>query len=649
MLGILLADHFLQNILTGNNKLLLLILLLLCSLLLWKKRAFALIVFFSFVILGWQRFESYNSTEEIPSHLIYKELDLKLKIIEDFRSSADFYKYKAEIIAIDSIDFENAYVLLYIRRNNKKLYNNDEIWVRSSLINNQKPLNFHQFDYSKYLERKKIHYSIFADTIHQRKIDQNSIDYITSKFKNQVHQKLLHFGYNQHTTDIISAMILGNRTEMDKDIEDSYRKTGVVHILSISGLHVMMVYSVFFFLLSPFSRLKNGKQIRVLISLILIWSYVILVGFHPPVLRSALMILVFHTAVVFKRQPNVYHSLSVSAFVLLLFNPNFLYDVGFQLSYSAVFFIVYLHPIYQKFFKPKSKFSRTAIGFIGTSMSAQLGTLPFTIYYFNQTSGLFLAGNVVMIAAAYVMIIGGMFSILLVEIGINFQLWVKFFNGFIWLCNFYIEKLSTLEFLVFDTIRFKYWEAILAVLGILYLRIVLLQPKYRNIILGLVFILLFESQRVYSNYQLNQKQEIIVFHQNRNSILGIRKGKEMDVFIANPNDIDRVKIYLIRPYMIQEKIKNVKYFGIDENRESFYSKDKNSIAFNREIIQFINGKNRPSNIISKYLLVQNNPNWEQYQSENHIILDGSNYPQYDLNVENVWQTRIDGAFLIKVD
>ena len=87
-------------------------------------------------------------------------------------------------------------------------------------------------------------------------------------------------------------MILGNRTEMDKEIEESYRRTGVVHILSISGLHVIMVYSVLF-LLSPVSRLKNGKQIRVLISLILIWSFVILVGFHPPVLRSALMILVF--------------------------------------------------------------------------------------------------------------------------------------------------------------------------------------------------------------------------------------------------------------------------------------------------------------------------------------------------------------------
>ena len=158
-----------------------------------------------------------------------------------------------------------------------------------------------------------------------------------------------------------------------------------------------------------------------------------------------------------------------------------------------------------------------------------------------------------MISAAYLMIIGGMFSIILVEIGIDFQLWTKFFNGFIGLCNFYIDQLSKLDFLVFDTIRFRYWEAVLIFIAILYLRIVLLKPKYRTIIYGLILMILFEGQRIYNNYQLNRKQEIIVFHQNRNSILGIRKGKEMDILLLIQR-FNRIKTYLIRPYSIQEKL-----------------------------------------------------------------------------------------------
>src|SRR5690606_18686025 len=152
----------------------------------------------------------------------------------------------------------------------------------------------------------------------------------------------------------------------------------------------MMVYSIFMILLYPIIFLRNGKIIRILLSLVLIWSFVVFVGFQPPVLRSAVMISVFYITLTFKRKPNVYHTLAISALILLLINPNFLFDVGFQLSFSAVFFIVYLHPIYQKLFRPKSKLSKIAIAFIGTSISAQIGTMPFTLFYFHQTSGLFL-------------------------------------------------------------------------------------------------------------------------------------------------------------------------------------------------------------------------------------------------------------------
>src|SRR5690606_18467858 len=117
----------------------------------------------------------------------------------------------------------------------------------------------------------------------------------------------------------------------------------------------MMVYSIFMILLYPIIFLRNGKIIRILLSLVLIWSFVVFVGFQPPILRSAVMISVFYITITFRRKPNVYHTLAVSALILLLINPNFLLDVGFQLSFSAVFFIVYLHPIYQKLFCPRNK------------------------------------------------------------------------------------------------------------------------------------------------------------------------------------------------------------------------------------------------------------------------------------------------------
>lgn len=646
MLGILLADKL--SPISSSIKIAVLIILGILLVVFWRKKIFPILVVSVFVLLGWSRFENHNQTRTLSDNLTNKEISIQLKVTNNFRSSKDFHKYKAEILSIDSVEIKYAYTLLYLRKENSKLYDGDIVWVNSKLLNNPKPKNPHQFDYSKYLERKKIHYTLFTDTVFNKISNLNSSDYFSSKFKNKVHQKLLESGYNQQTTDQISAMLLGDRTEMDKDLEESYRKTGVVHILAISGLHVMMVYSIFYFLLFPVSQLKNGKQIRILLSLFLIWSFVLLVGFHPPVLRSALMIFVFHIAVAFKRQPNVYHSLAVSAFILLLFNPNFLFEVGFQLSYSAVFFIVYLHPIYQKLFRPKTKYSRFIIGFVGTCISAQLGTLPFSVFYFNQTSALFLAGNVVMIGAAYVMIAGGMFSVLLVELGIDFQLWTKFFNQFISACNAYIHQLSGFEFLVFDTVTFNIWEVVLILIGLLFLKTIVSQPKSKYTMLGLGLIVLFQAQRIFNNYQLLQKQEIIVFHQNRNSVIGIRNGNELDVFISDAADLNSIKTYLIRPYIVQQKIRKVQYLDMKSNHESFYQKSEDFISFNGKQLQLINDQS--ADLKADFLLIQHNADWNQewMLQANHIILDGSNYPQYNSDVSNLWETRTDGAFIIQL-
>src|SRR5690606_31106156 len=157
----------------------------------------------------------------------------------------------------------------------------------------------------------------------------------------------------------------------------------------ISGLHVVMVYSIFYFVFYPLIYLPKGKLIRIICSLIFIWLYALFVELQPPVARSALMITIFYLALVFRRKPNIYHTLAVSAFILLIINPDFLFDVGFQLSYAAVFFIVWLMPVYKRILPLRNRKLIYMRDFIGTSISAQLGTFPIAAYYFHQSSGLF--------------------------------------------------------------------------------------------------------------------------------------------------------------------------------------------------------------------------------------------------------------------
>src|SRR5690606_20306590 len=105
-------------------------------------------------------------------------------------------------------------------------------------------LNPHQFDYSDYLKRQKIYYTLFSDSILLKEKSGQGFLYFCSQLKKSIHNKLVKAGYDKQSVDQIGAMLLGDRTEMDKEVEDSYRKTGVVHILSISGLHIVMVYSI---------------------------------------------------------------------------------------------------------------------------------------------------------------------------------------------------------------------------------------------------------------------------------------------------------------------------------------------------------------------------------------------------------------------
>lgn len=646
-LGIIFAEfpfEFLPNLFVT---IILKILFLILILGLFWFRIYSSLIFLLFIRIGLFLSAYQNQYTPLPESILNQEISIKVKIQNIYKPSEKFRKYKAEIIQLDRIPHENTSILLYWDRDNPVLNPSDEIWINTKVQHLNKPLNPYQFDYSKYLRRQKIHYRAYGySDFAEIKYGQTFFHKIAS-FKRKTYENLQLAGYTKNSADIIGAMILGDRTEMDEEVEENYRKTGVVHILSISGLHIMVVYTLFYLLLYPLVYFKNGKVYRILLSLMLIWSYVILVGFQPPVLRSALMISVFHTTVTFRRKPNVYHTLSVTAFILLCFNTNFLFDVGFQLSYLAVFFIVYLHPVYQKIFRPKKYASKLAVGFFGTCLSAQIGTFPIAAFYFHQTSGLFLAGNLVMMLASNFMIAGGMLGILFQEMGWNFPWFISSFNHLIHFCNLYMKWLSDFDFLVFDRISFHFWEIIiLLLLGIL-IRFLISKPKFPLVICFLFLILIFQIQRNYRMTKLNSKKEILVFHQYKNSVIGVRNGKNLDVYIRNMSDSLNIQKYLIQPYEINENIKKIQFYSMDEFHHSTYWKTKNLIEFEGKKILIAHQDVEISTSEFDFIWIQENskPKLDSL-SKAEIILDGSNYPNHLPHQNEVWRTREKGAKII---
>jgi len=195
---------------------------------------------------------------------------------------------------------------------------------------------------------------------------------------------------------VVSALTLGYRTEIDQETLDYFASTGAMHVLSVSGLHVALIYFILGFLLSFLKRGKIGPIIFSVIMILSLWIYAFITGFSPAVQRATVMFTFVIIGNSLRRPINIYNSLTASAFFLLLINPDVIFDIGFQLSYLAVFGIVLIQPALNELLEINNPILKWCWSLFTVSVAAQFITFPLGLFYFNQFPNLFwLSGFVV--------------------------------------------------------------------------------------------------------------------------------------------------------------------------------------------------------------------------------------------------------------
>lgn len=584
-----------------------------------------------------------NTTNK-TTHTNTFELDETAKVYQvildnKYKTTHKYYKFKTKNLT------NNHTGLIHIPIDSTNYYPKDTLIIYGKTYPLTTPKNPYQFDYSAYLNRQNIDHMIYAEHVLKHSSNHNHWKKFTVKSKDNIREKMKEFGYSTETRSIISSMLLGDRSEITQELNDSYVATGVVHILSISGLHVVMIYIILQYILKPILWLKNGKYIRIILSLIIIWIFAFYVDMQPPVFRSALMISIYYISELIKRPKNIYHTIALSAFIILIFQPQYLFDVGFQLSFSAVFFIVWLNPIYKKIYQPKHKISRYFYDLSTTSISAQLGTMPFATYYFNQFSGLFLLGNLVLIPASFFMIVGSIIAILLLSLDVNFSLFTTIFNFYIEACNSYIKWLSNFDSFVLKQLYISSLTAILILVILHQLRPLVLKNSKTSILLILGSILLIQAYRFVDLNRIRKSKEIVVFQQFKESLIGVRNGQNLKIFSSENLDSSLTKQYTIRPFEVRNRIINTEYFHIDsaiihpelyksksilriENMSFFVGQDLNQIPEKTDYILVRNSSFKPENL-------------DKLPQIKRVIADGSNYPSYVLELESILKTESD--------
>lgn len=457
---------------------------------------------------------------------------LQLKIIQSLKPDNFNLKYFAHVKAVNGRRTTGKILLSVSKDSLMKPFSSDEnVLVYSSISEIPKPLNPHQFDYSKYMEYIGVYNQLRVsekDILKTQKGRQTLLG-IAQNFRTSIVEKLKKTKLKTDERAIIQALVLGEKRDINKNLYNEYAAAGAVHILAVSGLHVGILYLILAFILKPIKLWKYGNYLHAILIVLLLWGFAMLSGLSPSVSRAVTMFSFFAVAKIFNRETNTLNTLFLSFLTLLIINPLWLFQVGFQLSYLAVFFIVWLQPIFNKVGYSKYRIVRKAWTILAVTLSAQIGVLPLTLYYFHQFPGLFLLTNIVVLPFLTLLMCGGILIVILSTIEKLPDWLTEIYNFMIEGLNGFIHWIAVQEDFLFTDIHFSTLKVVGSYLLILAMALFLKKICYRRILFSLMMIAIFIAIYIYDEIETSPSQ-LIIFQKSKQTLIGYKNGRDFIIF-----------------------------------------------------------------------------------------------------------------------
>lgn len=487
--------------------------------------------------------ENY-STNHFSKYLneVENGFNATILLTEKLKNTQKNYRYVAEFQSIQKKKV-NGKIIFNITKKEKyiSLPIGSILFIKGVYYKNKKPFNPNQFDYGNYLEHKEIYGQVYSKTNDVKIIgSQNSLRYYFSNYREKLITNLKKTSLSENSLTVVVALLLGQKHDMSPVIMKEYQAAGAVHILAVSGLHVGIIMYFLLFLLKPMPNTKRANWIKVILIILTLWAFALLAGLTPSIVRSATMFSFLTVGMNIKRTVNIYHTLLVSMLLILLISPSFIYDIGFQLSYLAVFFILLLQPILKSIWKPKNKILNYFWDIITVSTAAQIGVMPLSIYYFHQFPGLFFLTNMIVLPLLSVIMAIGILVLVLSVIGTVPHFLVQILDLLLKIMNNFIHTIASFDSFTFQNIPFTK-----EMLWLFYLMIVTLifwikKPNFKRISLALMCVILLQVVFIYQKKEVIKSAEGIVFNQKKGSIISERIGNNVSLFA---NDSIRKNIH----------------------------------------------------------------------------------------------------------
>jgi competence protein ComEC len=344
---------------------------------------------------------------EVISVELAKDYEIEFKVRIDSLTLADSLYRNQELLICklrnDSSDRKNFY---------ESINPGNKVFLTGNYQKGREDRNPGEFNYHKYLKIKSIS-GIFTiyDTDSAKIVNdsRNIFKSLLFSVRKSIDTKIKEL-HNQETAALLRGLILADRSEISFETKTEFINTGVIHVLAVSGLHVGYILIILVFAFGRF-----GIYTRATLTVLALLFFMMLTGASPSVTRATIMSIVIIIAFITNRSTNLLNSVSLAAIVILLIKPDEIYNPGFQLSFSAVISIGVIYPVFQKSvnsFRIKSKLIKNIFLFAAVSLSAQIGTLPFTLAYFSKLSVIALLANLIVIPAVGIILAIGIITII---------------------------------------------------------------------------------------------------------------------------------------------------------------------------------------------------------------------------------------------
>jgi len=466
-------------------------------------------------------------------------------------ASAPIEKAKSYLCKVDVYQYYDSswkpaqgQAILYFQKDKQasELLFGDRLLVAAEFAEPEKALNPDGFDYAAYLKRQGVGATCYITSGSWKAIGRNdgfSIRREADKWRNYLLHVYRKFNIQGDEFAVLAALTLGYTDDLQPDLKASYSATGAMHILSVSGMHVGVVYIVMAFLLGFLNKTQRQKVFKGLFIMLFLWAYAFLSGMSAAVIRATLMFSFVALATCFERKSQIYNTIFGSAFFMLLYNPNFLYDVGFQLSYSAVLSIIFFQPILGKLYKPSNKVSRFAWEMFSVSIAAQLGTMPFTLYYFQQFPNYFLLTNIIAIPLSSLVIylaIGLLMTSFIPYLSLAVAFLLKWS---LWLLNFVIVGIQNLPNSV-SHISLDIRQTLVLFLAVFCLSGYYFNRKFAALFVGLASLLMACVFNLQTNYETLTSKRMIVYAGQKGTHVSFINRNQNSVFTTDSVEAEKI-------------------------------------------------------------------------------------------------------------